>query len=477
MAHEEQKRKLSDALQALTYSDRSVGVGLAYGTRLAHRAVFADHTRDGQPIPTAAVAREGVIWNPEFVRKCSLAEIVFTIFHETLHEALDHVGLARELGLVDAEGRIIPGKEADIETFGEAADALINTIAERDRIGRLVPGVVKLDPSYDGPLDTRAIYYWLQAHKPQKQPQPQNEQGQGQGQGQRQGQGQGQGQKPDPRLRAPGQGCVPLAHPGPGEGQPEDGDDGQPGQGQEQGQKPGQPGQGQKPGQGHGQKPGLGDAEREMMRATIAQHAGTGSALAEAIAPKKKRSGWREVLRMAAQTVAMDSADRSRPSYARGSRREPLDPGIILPGYVGTEATLCVVLDVSGSMSAHREAIASECLAIARDFPNTRVRLIAHTDRVVFDEWMRPGGDPDAITKATGHTGGTRVAPAYEAARAVRARWDALVHFTDAEVESPWPDAPARRLVIGVTGPASVTGELASEPPAGARIVPVRESA
>lgn len=448
--HEKQKQKLSDALQALTYSDRSVGVGLAYGERLAPRCVIADKTRDGQTIDTAAVSRDGVIWNPDFVESQGLAEIVFTIFHETLHEALDHHGLARELGLIGRDDKIIPGKERDLGIFAEAADKLINAIAKRDQIGKLVAGILELDKDYDGPLDTRAIYYWLKARADEQQ----DEQDESGGQGGEDESGEG---KPDPRLKAPGTGCLPTGRPGASN---EDGGEDESGEG---------------PGNGKPRPGELSDAEREMMRATIAQKAGTGTALAEAVCPKVKRSGWREMLRNAAQTVSMDASDRSRPSYARGSRREPIDSGIILPGYIGTEATLCVVLDVSGSMDDYKEAIASECLAIARDFPRVRVRLIAHTSAVVYDAWMKPGGDASAIGEATAKTGGTCVGPAYDAARAVRARWDALVHFTDAEVENPWPSAPARRLFVGVTGEAGVTGKLWSTPPAGAKVVPVRE--
>jgi predicted metal-dependent peptidase len=147
-----------------------------------------------------------------------------------------------------------------------------------------------------------------------------------------------------------------------------------------------------------------------------------------------------------------------------------VDDLIMTPGKIGTEAWVAFAGDVSGSMTDEgRQTLIGFIESTAREFPDVRVFLVTHTDRVEWKGWMKAGGDLGAAKAATGFSGGTDFKPAYDAVREAGKKFDALVHFTDGYNAGEWPECPARQLIVGLWG----SGHGMTTPPAGAQVVPV----
>jgi len=351
---------------------------------------------------------------------------VFVIAHETMHVAAGHLFAAADLGIASIEktetGATVlkprPGMARNGKLHNVATDVWINETLKACGVGRPPKGVLFRESLpeftdgklYTGKLASEDIYHWLVANAPEEE---------------RGGDG-GQGGQPGTPI--PGAGCGP-------EGLP----------------------------------PTIDKVASDSMRANIREQAlgaGKGSVpLADALVPPKVRVDWRSVLRHAMETASDEAHDRSERSFARASRREI--PDIIMPGLIGTEARLAVVIDVSGSVGPAWAARAVGYIErLADAFPGSRVFLATHTDVLTWSGWVTPGVDTKAIVDSTKFTGGTDAVPAYEAVRATKAPFDVLVHFTDCDLPS-WPKCPAKRQVVGVM----CRSEKPSGFPSGARAV------
>jgi predicted metal-dependent peptidase len=207
----------------------------------------------------------------------------------------------------------------------------------------------------------------------------------------------------------------------------------------------------------------------------LARQAGKGSALCGALRPKVTRTNYRAVIGAGLASASTESSERTKKTYSRAARRESLVPGLLLPGKVGEDPSIAIVIDVSGSVTrAMAQKFINHAMTIATQYPSVRLYLISHTSEVCWQGWLKAGGDPKAIEQASAFTGGTDFAPAYDAARKVapQGKFDALVHFTDGYNFGAWPMPPARRLVVGLCG----GDKLPMDTPMPAKVIPVTEA-
>lgn len=413
-------KRVVDAGIALAFNPSGTGIGSQWAAHLKTHVKF-----DADPAITAFVNTEGVTFGLPFLANLTPGEVVFLVAHETMHFALAHLDQAVQLGIAQYDRRedgstaitLVPGKEHENALLGYAQDVFINETLIASRIGALIEGGLtratladKAKEPYPttAKFSSEAIYHWLVQKCPAPPPPPNG----------------GQGAKPPPRPRA-GQGCSPSGLPGK-----------------------------------------LGKLQSEQARASIREQAlgiGKGSALAEAMAPTKARVDWRQILRTAFETASNDAAERTERSFARPSRRQL--PDIIMPGLVGTEARIAVIVDVSGSVGPAWCAKAAGYIGkLQEDFPGTAVWLGSHTHETVWKGWLKPDTDTKALGEALAFTGGTDARETYEDARKA-GTFDVLIHFTDCELPS-WPTCPARRQVVGVLG-----RDTAGDAPRSARIV------
>jgi len=402
---------------------------------------------------SAAVDGRGVqTYDPDYATSIDQQEGVFVVAHENLHTLLRHHDRAAALGLITPEGGVTTGQEIELPRFWRACDMVINAPLVKDRVGRMPAGGLLPPDTYKGPLEAEALWYWLQQNEPPQPPPP-----------------------PDAGANggAPAQGCGPAET-----GQPPPSDE--QGEGPSEAQSPTQ-GQGDPTDQQgpQGEAPGLSGDEIDQLRRdceAMARQAGKGTHVADLLKPKAERTDWRAVLRSGFDKANTESSERTRKTYSRASRREALMEGQIKPGYIGEDPSVCVVFDVSGSVARDLvQKAAGECLKLASQYSGTRVYVVSHTSEVVWEGWLKAGGDVKQLIEATGFSGGTDAKPAYEAARKVKPKgFDALVHFTDCELCDPeWPTVPAKRFVIGACGLASNGVPHGTPPPPGARVIPV----
>lgn len=437
MSDDKLKAKIVDAGISLAYSTKGAGIA----------SIWAEHLRQhiaiSEKVDTWAVDGEAVHINPKWTATLGgQKEIEFLIAHESLHIALDHIGMTRAVG-ADRD----PAK-ADLLNI--AQDAVINQALIDDGIGAMPTGqnagvtfTQFVQKGYNGPRESLALYEWL-LKNPAKSPSGGGG-GSGQGKGKPQP-GQGAG-KPQPGQGQPSggqgralQGCAPKALPGQGQG-----DDAK------------------------------AESDRrvkvERARATLreaAQKAGTGSAIADLLAPRPVKASVRQVIRQGFERASINAKNRTQPSYSRAGRRD-YEGGIVTPGKIGTEARVAFIGDVSGSLGEEGACTLIGFIeSTAREFPDVRVYLVTHTDEVVFADWLKAGGDRSTAAKAAGFTGGTDFAPAYEKVKSA-GKFDVVVHFTDGYNGGDWPENPAKQLVIGLWG----SGQGMTTPPPGAKCIEV----
>jgi hypothetical protein len=414
--------RIVDAGIALAYNPRGAGIAAVWAETLRQHVKFDD------AVGTARVDEHGVWLAPDWFASLSPKGKIYLIGHATMHLALGHHDMARRLG-------IQPGSRRD-ELLGLATDVIINNALDKDGIGEHPTdeehrGIRLSDPmfyGYDGPLESGALYHWLVAKEPK-----------GRGAG-------GQGKPQSGRGQAMA-GCLPRGLPRKSNGQ-----------GEPQTQAEREAGE---------------HLASERARATIrelSQRAGVGSAIADLLAPRPSRVSIRDMVRAGFERASEHARNRALPSYSRAGRRE-YGGGIVTPGKIGTEARVAFVGDVSGSMSGDGAwLLQGVVLSVAAEFPAVSVYFCTHTAKVEWEGWLRRGGDKAAVKKATGFTGGTSFAPAYEAVREAgskRGKFDALVHFTDGFNDGSWPESPARKLIIALYG----EGNGMTPPPAGAKVL------
>ncbi len=437
MSAQDQDPELRKLLQQIGVSlaFNAPGLGAAWVGKMRDKVV-ADST-----VTDMVVRNGGLAMNVDALKAMNPSRVMFKIANQTMKVALDHGTLAVQMGLLTDEGEKL-GTKKDWIALGLAEDIIINTALVKDKIGAPPAEAVlmanlgeklKADaPAYDGRFETAALYYhisqWLK-----EDPDEDGDGGDGSGSGKGEGEGGPQGQNP-----------------GTGEGNAAEGN------------------------------LGMEPAEKHEMREMMAS-IGKGTAVAQALLPPPVRSSFEKVIKAGAEAASLTASARTVKSYARMSRREnPLDPDVALPGAIGTEASLCVMLDASGSVG--EEAVArcvAHVLKVQRVFPGMRCYFITHTSEVCWEGWLKPGGDSPALNAASGFTGGTDDTAAYEHVRKVAPKggFDTMIHFTDAELPGEvWPTPAARRFVIGLCGRAGLEpDELYRKPPPGARVVPVAE--
>jgi hypothetical protein len=425
------QQELSDVSVALAWHPEGVGLGTVFLSRMRPHAKFVEPSH---AIQTAAVSSDGVVFNQKFWEALTFKQRVFLVAHETGHYALGHIGMSVQLGLarwVGNECIVIEGQEHNVMLLGIAEDVFLNENLLRSGVGEWIDSGVKLSSladgaymatlglnlaqtgPYTGPLDSLAIYTWLQRHSDSRKSAARRAGG----------------------ARAVA-GCSPSGIPGMG-------------------------GEGNEPAEG-----GAGPGERARAlaaeaRATVRAAAiGRGDGvLADMFSPVQPKLSWRDLLRSAASHASDSAEDRTERSFSRASRREYED-GLILPGYIGTEAYMAVCIDTSGSVDRQWVARAvAETMEICQVSSGLRVYVVAHTSKVEAAAWIREGGDYSAIAQACGRTGGTDCTAAYADIAAAGRRlpggkFDVAIHFTDGEV-SPWPDMPGARNWVGILGPGS----------------------
>jgi predicted metal-dependent peptidase len=219
-------------------------------------------------------------------------------------------------------------------------------------------------------------------------------------------------------------------------------------------------------------KKGPGDVDWKQVAlevATVARNspAGSGTGVANLLAPRVAKISWRAILRHGVE-LASSRPHRDWQSFSKRHRRSPLF-GPQFPGWLGCDPRVAVVIDVSGSMDREWIAqIVAECKALMKDFSGISIYLVAHTDEVVWEGWVGPSTQAK-IETAVSFSGGTDPKPAYTAVEATRKKFDSLVHFTDCYFFSPeWPQPiPAKKLVVG-----AFTREIYTKPPPGAVVIP-----
>ncbi len=392
--------------------------------------------------------------NPKWYASQRPDERVFELATSMMTFLLRHHDRGVALGVVDPQtGGPMPGQEHNHGVWNRARAMVVNKPCHEDSIGRAPADAVMPPSDYKGHLDAESLYYWLLKNEPPPppgSPPPGGGGGGGGGQDQQQAPPHAGGNVQPPPAGQPGEG-------GEGEGEGEGGD----------------PGQQKAPG-GGGQ---LTADDIDQMRRdveTMARQAGRGTHLAEALRPKKVRTNYRSVIGAGMDVANTESSERTKKTFSRASRRESLDPSIVLAGYEGSDPTLAVVIDFSGSTGMFAQKFVDHAQAVATSYPNTRILLVAHTDRVTYQAWLKPGGEPAKLSDASKFSGGTDFAPAYDAAREEAkklpgAKFDALVHFTDGYNFSAWPRPPSRRLVVGLCG----DGHGITPLPMVAKVVPV----
>lgn len=432
--------KIVDAGIALAYSNKGAGIA---GVWVEFLRQHIQITND--KCPTWMVDGRAVWVNEQWTSGLTPTEIQFLIAHETMHIALDHTNadMARAVGATTPELQ---------KLLNIAQDAIINQALIDDGIGSMPTGKkagVTLDQfireGYTGPRDSVVLFEWLREECPEM--------------------GACSGADGEPGEGEALKGCSPSGVPG---DEPPESEAKGKGEGQGEGE-----GEGDAPGQGTGAADDLKRKIRaERARATLKEasnKAGSGSAIAELMAPRPTRATVRQLIRQGFERASQTARNRSKPSYSRASRRS-IDDSIVMPGRIGTEAWVAFAGDVSGSMSDEgRATLISFIESTAKEFPEVRVYLVTHTDRVEFADWMRAGGDLSKAKQASGFSGGTAFAPAYEKIANAGKKFDVLVHFTDGYNNGEWPECPARQLIVGLWG----SGHGMTPPPAGTKVVPV----
>lgn len=116
--------KFDDALMSLLMSQPFFGSLL----------MKLGHVED-KDIPTLCVDGRNVRYNPDFLAQLDLDEVVFSIAHEVMHEAYQHLPRMRYYA---ATGLGPDGKEMDWDRFNRAADYPINALLAEQGIGKVI---------------------------------------------------------------------------------------------------------------------------------------------------------------------------------------------------------------------------------------------------------------------------------------------------------------------------------------------------
>lgn len=434
-------RKAREALRALEKTGESLAWTAGYiGMPWAKLRTIA---KADSSIETYSIAADGVLSiNPEWYSAQRGDERVFTLAASLMRFLLRHHDRGVQLGVVNSAGGAPEGQEHEHKLWGQACAMVVNAPLKKESIGRAPADALFPPENYAGNPDAESLYYHLLKVTP---PPPPGEQGD-----------EGGGESP------------PSPHAG-GQVQPRGGKG-------EQGDEETEAG-----GNGEGQSPspsasgGMTSEDIDNMRRgveALARLAGKGTSIVDALTPKVARTNYRHVIGAGLDFATTESSERTTKSYSRASRREGLLEGLVLPGHIGSDPSVCIQIDKSGSTDQFSQKFIDHAFKVARDYPNVKMYLVVHTDGVCWEGWVKPGGDSKVLHDASKFSGGTNFTPGYEAARKVapRGKFDALVHFTDGYNNAgAWPVPPARRFVVGLCG----DGEGITPLPMPAKVIPI----
>ncbi|MCX5094535.1 VWA-like domain-containing protein [Streptomyces sp. NBC_00365] len=184
---------------------------------------------------------------------------------------------------------------------------------------------------------------------------------------------------------------------------------------------------------------------------------------------------WRELLGAAVRSAASASGVGEDYTYGRPSRRSAGVPGAVLPSLRRRPPRVCVVIDTSGSVSdAELGSALLEVTAISRAVGGRRDLVT-----VVPCDAAAPIAHP--LCRAEGIPlmggGGTDLRTGFAKALRAQPRPDVVVVLTDGQ--TPWPDRPPCRTVVGLFPRERAAGAqdeddpdyVPDSPPAWARVV------
>jgi predicted metal-dependent peptidase len=186
---------------------------------------------------------------------------------------------------------------------------------------------------------------------------------------------------------------------------------------------------------------------------------------------------WRELLGAAVRSAASASGVGEDYTYGRPSRRSAGVPGVVLPSLRRRPPRVCVVIDTSGSVSdAELGSALLEVTAISR-------AVGGRSDLVTVVPCDAAAPIAHALCRAEGIPlmggGGTDLRTGFAKALRAQPRPDVVVVLTDGQ--TPWPDRPPCRTVVGLfpREPAAGSGDeddpdyTPDAPPAWARVVAI----
>ncbi|MER5534727.1 vWA domain-containing protein [Streptomyces mirabilis] len=184
---------------------------------------------------------------------------------------------------------------------------------------------------------------------------------------------------------------------------------------------------------------------------------------------------WRELLGAAVRSAASSSGVGEDYTYGRPSRRSAGVPGAVLPSLRRRPPRVCVVIDTSGSVSdAELGSALLEVTAISRAVGGRR-------DLVTVVPCDAAAPIAHALCRAEGIPlvggGGTDLRTGFAKALRAQPRPDVVVVLTDGQ--TPWPDRPPCRTVVGLFPREPAAGSADEDdpdytpdaPPAWARVV------
>jgi predicted metal-dependent peptidase len=392
-------------------------------------------------IETAGINNKQLLYNPDWVAKFSVNELVFILAHEIMHLAMMH---PMRLGARNPEKANVAG------------DYAINLILKDCNL--TMPNEGLIDQKYRTPegnvLAMEQIYTRLgEDEEPEDGEGKGEKDGKGEGEGGGGGQGQGEGE---------GEGEGEGDGEGEGEGEGTGGQQGQ-GQGQGGGSAPNVPDKGKCGGffaaeNEEGDKASAAESAREEAEMNVAVQQAAQAAKSCGKLPASLKElveemanpvmDWREVLRNFMQKTAKDSYDWSV------ANRRHIANGLYLPSRRSDELKpIMVAFDNSGSVSNEEIAMfAGELNDILSSMPCTVTTVEFDTD-IVRDHVETYTEDDYPVKLERVRCGGTAFAPVFDYAEELAMEngeeWAAVVVMTD--MCAPMPDNEPHCPVLWVS--------------------------
>lgn len=408
-------------MSALTHKLRELGIGIGWTNPFFLPALSRINIIESKEVPTMGVNINGTVAvNTDWCARHSDAELAGVLCHEIMHLMMRHAERRESRTMivsVEGEG----GKRVKLPLWNIAADMTINHVLRQMNIP--LPNSAAYPPHGMEGYNAEQIYDELAKQAQQNSTDSD-------------GVGKLEGVEAD---GSPSAGCGV---------------------------------EGDEPGKG-AEAQGEGNADPDEWEKIAAQAralaAGTesGNLLAK-LMERRDPVRWEQLIR-ATVSRAVAQHGREDQTWTRRSRRSP--PGIILPGWKATKARVMGIIDASGSVSDEALSRAIDQLQRIAEVYEARLYIVVHDHGVQTAGWVN-GKNRNALHATVKGRGGTSFDPAYAAAAAAPAQFDAAVHLTDGEIYGEWPLKPrnVKRLVVALLGDCP----NASPRPAGATTVKVR---